>query len=69
MAKFLGKNIRYLRRANLMSQDQLAEQLNRKSFTTVQSWETGRTSPPALIVQSLADMFGVSMDFAECGSA
>lgn len=62
MAKFLGKNIRYLRRANLMSQDQLAERLNRKSFTTVQSWETGRTNPPALIVQSLADMFGVSMD-------
>ena len=35
------ENLRYLRKTNNMSQDELAEKLGYKSFTTVQKWEDG----------------------------
>lgn len=58
----LAKNIRYLRKQLGMSQDQLAEKFGYKSFTTIQKWEMGTSEPPAGVVRSLADLFGVNID-------
>ena len=57
-----GRNIRYLRKVNNMSQDDLAKKLNYKSFTTIQKWENGDSSPNLKIVHAIANMFKVDVD-------
>ena len=39
------ENLRYLRKANGLSQEELAHKLGYKSFTTVQKWEDGTSFP------------------------
>ena len=56
------ENLRYLRRLNQMSQDDLANQLGYKSFTTVQKWEDGTAFPRVTTLQKLADIFDVDVD-------
>ena len=58
----LGKNIRYLRKRAEMSQEQLADNLGYKSFTTIQKWESGASEPPIGIAQKIALLFQVDMD-------
>ena len=58
----LGKNIRYLRKRAEMSQEQLADKLGYKSFTTIQKWESGASEPPIGIAQKIALLFQVDMD-------
>ena len=58
----LGKNIRFLRRRAEMSQEQLAEKLGYKSFTTIQKWESGASEPPIGIAQKIALLFRVDLD-------
>ena len=36
-----SSNLRYLRKERGMSQDELADKLGYKSFTTIQKWESG----------------------------
>lgn len=55
-------NLRYLRRANKMSQDTLAEKLGYKSFTTVQKWEDGSAFPRVSTLKKIADIFNVDVD-------
>ncbi|MBQ9425676.1 MAG: helix-turn-helix domain-containing protein [Erysipelotrichaceae bacterium] len=55
-------NLRYLRRSNKMSQDELAEKLGYKSFTTVQKWEDGSAFPRVKTLNKLADIFNVDVD-------
>ena len=55
-------NLRYLRKANKMSQDELAEKLGYKSFTTVQKWEDGTAFPRVSTLKKIADIFNIDVD-------
>ncbi len=57
----LGDNIRTLRRAMDMTQEQLAEQLG-VSFQSVSRWENGTTYPDMELLPALARMFSVTVD-------
>ena len=59
---YLADNIRYLRLKNEMTQETLAERLGRKSYTTIQKWESGVAEPPIRIARQIAELFGVSID-------
>lgn len=58
----LAKNIRYLRRKRNWSQEDLAEKLGKKSYTTIQKWESGVGDPTFNTLQDLARVFGVDID-------
>ncbi len=55
-------NLRYLRRSNNMSQDELAARLGYKSFTTIQKWEDGTAYPRVSKLEALAGIFDVDVD-------
>lgn len=55
-------NLRYLRRTNKMSQDELAEKLGYKSFTTIQKWEDGSAFPRVSTLKKMADIFNIDVD-------
>lgn len=55
-------NLRYLRKVNKMSQDELAEKLGYKSFTTVQKWEDGSAFPRVSTLKKIADIFDIDVD-------
>lgn len=55
-------NLRYLRKANKMSQDELAEKLGYKSFTTVQKWEDGTAFPRVSTLKKIAEIFNIDVD-------
>ena len=55
-------NLRYLRRVNKMSQDELAERLGYKSFTTVQKWEDGTSFPRVTSLNKMAELFDVDVN-------
>lgn len=57
----IAANIRTLRRGRGWSQEQLAEKLGYKSYTTIQKWESGVSQPPLSRVQQLAELFHVSV--------
>ena len=59
---YLADNIRYLRLKNDMTQEALAMKLGKKSYTTIQKWESGVAEPPIKIASQIADIFGVSLD-------
>lgn len=59
---YLPKNIRHLRKEKLLGQEQLANILGYKSYTTIQKWETGASEPPLKQVKKMADLFGVDID-------
>ena len=40
-----SNNLRLLRKQHSLSQEQLAEKLGYKSFTTIQKWESGVSEP------------------------
>ena len=52
-----AKNIRALRYANHLSQAQLAESLGYRSFTTIQKWEDGTSSPSYAVLEKLSEIF------------
>lgn len=58
----LGDNIRFLRTKHGLSQDDIADKLGYKSFTTIQKWESGVSEPPLKALKKLADIFKVDMD-------
>lgn len=49
-----AENIRYLRYKNHLSQNELADMLGYKSFTTIQKWEDGTTTPPYKTIVKLS---------------
>ena len=55
-------NLRYLRRSNKMSQDELADKLGYKSFTTVQKWEDGTAFPRVRTLNKIAEIFDVDVE-------
>lgn len=57
-----SNNLRLLRKQHSLSQEQLAEKLGYKSFTTIQKWESGVSEPSVSVVKAIANLFGVTMD-------
>ena len=61
MNEILGNNIMTLRKANGLTQEQLASALG-ISFQAVSKWETGNSCPDISTLPLLADLFSVSVD-------
>lgn len=59
---YLPQNIRFLRRKYGFSQEQVAEKLEYKSFTTIQKWESGVSVPTLSQLSRLAELFRVDLD-------
>lgn len=55
----LGENIRYYRKLNKMSQEDVAKKLG-LSRVAITSWESNRTKPNNTYIQKLADIFDIS---------
>ena len=58
----IAKNIAALRQASRMTQLELAEKLN-YSDKAISKWERGESIPDVLVLKSIADLFGVSLDY------
>ena len=58
----IAENIVQLRRANGMTQIDLAEKLN-YSDKAVSKWERGESVPDISVLKNIADLFGVTVDF------
>ena len=54
--------IRYYRKLRGISQETLADKIGYKSFTTIQKWEDGTSSPPIGTVKKVADILGVTIE-------
>lgn len=61
MKILIGENIKQLRKANSITQEQLAEALN-ITCAAVSKWERGDTYPDITLLQPLAYFFGVTLD-------
>ena len=57
----LSRNIRYFRKENRLSQEELAAKLNKKSYTTIQKWESGVSEPSISDTLRMATIFGTTM--------
>ncbi|MCU7195873.1 LexA family protein [Turicibacter sanguinis] len=57
-----GKNLKYLRLRDNISQDELAHELGYKSYTTIQKWEMGLSEPNMGVVNKLANKWHLSLD-------
>ena len=58
----LGENIRFLRTKKGYSQDDIANKLGYKSFTTIQKWESGVSEPPLKALKKLSELFNIDND-------
>lgn len=58
----LGENIRFLRAKKGYSQDDIANKLGYKSFTTIQKWESGVSEPPLKALKKLSEIFNIDMN-------
>lgn len=59
---YLAENIRFLRKKQHMSQNDLANVLGYRSFTTVQKWESGDAEPPLATLMRMTELFGVDLN-------
>lgn len=58
----IAKNIAELRKANDITQAELAERLN-YSDKAVSKWERGESVPDISVLKNISDIFGVSVDY------
>ena len=58
----LGENIRFLRTKKGYSQDDIANKLGYKSFTTIQKWESGVSEPPLKALKKSSEIFNIDMN-------
>ncbi len=58
----IAKNITALRQQHKMTQIELAEKLN-YSDKAVSKWERGESMPDVIVLKSIADLFGVTLDY------
>lgn len=56
-----GENLKFLRLKYNVEQQELAEELGRKSGSTVSDWERGKATPNAGTLSYIADKFNVSL--------
>lgn len=61
MDYFISSNLRFLRKINELSQEELANIVN-YSFRTISKWETGESIPSYDNLQVLSKIFNVSID-------
>ena len=59
---FFKENVRFLRKLKGVSQNEFADELGYKSFTTVQKWEDGTSYPSLPVVSQIAEYFQVSLE-------
>lgn len=59
---YIGENIRYLRNKKDISQEELAEALGYKSYTTITKWESGVSEPTLKMANQIADYFNISVN-------
>lgn len=59
---YFATNLRLLRRKHQQSQQQLAENLGYRSFTTIQKWESSGNVPPLTILNKIALDYGINVD-------
>jgi repressor LexA len=57
----LGHRLRQYRKVKNMSQEDLADYLGYKSFTTIQKWEKDQAVPPIHILEKLSRLFEISI--------
>ena len=57
----MGEFLALLRKTNGFTQQDVADKLN-ISNRTLSSWETDRTTPDILLLPSIADLYGVTVD-------
>ena len=57
-----NKNLRFLRLRDGYSQEWMAKFVGKKSFTTIQKWESGITEPDMATTTKLAKLFHVTID-------
>lgn len=62
MKQIISLNLSELRRERGMTQLELAEKLN-YSDKAVSKWERGESIPDILVLKSIADLFGVTVDY------
>ena len=62
LKKIIARNIVDLRRANNMTQLELAEKLN-YTDKAVSKWERGESLPDISVLKTIADLFGVKIDY------
>src|SRR5690625_3913453 len=60
--KTLGENIRKLRQARGLTQQQLADKMGASNYTTISKWESGANSPRGGDLVELSKLFNVSVD-------
>ena len=60
--EIVADNLVYLRRSKKMTQIELAEQLN-YSDKSISKWEHGETLPDIEVLNRLANLYGVSLDY------
>jgi transcriptional regulator with XRE-family HTH domain len=58
----IADNLIYLRKANKLTQLELAEKLN-YSDKAISKWERGESLPDIVILKQLSDMYGVNVDY------
>ena len=58
----IANNLMSLRKSNKLTQLELAEKLN-YSDKAISKWERGESLPDVLLLKSLADMYGVTIDY------
>ncbi|MBR4972008.1 MAG: helix-turn-helix transcriptional regulator [Oscillospiraceae bacterium] len=58
----IAKNITTLRQGSKMTQIELAEKLN-YSDKAISKWERGESIPDVIVLKSIADLFGVTLDY------
>ncbi len=58
----IARNIAALRQAGHMTQLELAEKLN-YSDKAISKWERGESIPDVLVLKTIADLFGVTLDY------
>lgn len=68
MKETIGERIIALRKANGLTQVQLAERLN-ISDKAISKWESGKGDPSLVLLQSLSEVFGCTIDYIVKGDA
>ena len=58
----IARNIAALRQSSQMTQLELAEKLN-YSDKAISKWERGESIPDVLVLKTIADLFGVTLDY------
>ena len=65
LKNIIAENLIDLRKANKLTQLELAEKLN-YSDKAISKWERGESLPDIAILKQLADMYGVGIDYIVC---